>query len=159
MKFVSFPSSWTIYNEDALLMMYWGILYCREQKNGKIHRCSLKYKILGEQFISICYYMMRKPFKNSSWEVHFLVRVQLTGLQCWYKWTCSLVIFNDLYSFRKLFIVTLIFSNIYLQNILGWLLPCAISNQTKETFATWQHMVFIYIKQSIDSNSLKICRP
>ena len=41
------------------------------------------------------------------------------------------------------------FQNNYLKNILGWLLPCAISNQTKENFATWEHMVFIYIKLSI----------
>ena len=30
-----------------------------------------------------CYYMMRKALKNSNREVHFLVRAQFTGLQCW----------------------------------------------------------------------------
>ena len=52
---------------------------------------------------SICYYMKRKAFKNSSTEVHFLVRAQLTDLQCWYKWTCSRVFFNNFNYFRKLF--------------------------------------------------------
>ena len=56
---------------------------------------------------STCYYMMRKSFKNSSTEVHFLVRVQLTDLQCWYKWTCSRAFFNNFDYFRKLFTVTL----------------------------------------------------
>ena len=32
---------------------------------------------------STCYYMTRKAFKNSSREVHVLVRAQFTGLQCW----------------------------------------------------------------------------
>ena len=58
---------------------------------------------------STCYYMMRKAFKNSSREVHCLVRAQFTGLERWYKWTCSLVFFNDFNYFRKLFIVALRF--------------------------------------------------
>ena len=85
---------------------------------------------------SMFYYMMRKTFKNSSREVHFLVRAQFTGLQCWYKWTCSLVFFNVFNYFRKLFIVVLRFSKHLFKNILGWLLPYAISNQTKANFAT-----------------------
>ena len=97
-----------------------------------------------------CYYMMGKAFKNSSREIHFLLRAQFTGLQCWYKWSCSREFFNDFTYFKKPFIVAL-------QNILGQLLPCAIANQTKENFATWQDMVFIYIKQSIDSNPFKFC--
>ena len=43
------------------------------------------------------------------------------------------------------------FQNSYLQNIEG-LLPCAICNITIENFATWQYMVFIYVKHSIDHN-------
>ena len=57
---------------------------------------------------STCYYMMRKYLKNSSREIHFLVRVQFTGLQCWQKWTCLLVFFNGFNG--KPFIVALRFS-------------------------------------------------
>ena len=32
---------------------------------------------------------------NFSRDVHFLVRAQITGLQCWKKWTCSRVFFNN----------------------------------------------------------------
>ena len=96
---------------------------------------------------SKCYYMMRKALKNYIREVHLLVRAQFTGLQCWYKWTCSLVFFNNFNYFIGNFSKLLSgFQNIYLQNILEWLLPYAISNQTNENFATWQDMVFIYIK-------------
>ena len=44
LKFVSFPSSWVIYNDDALLMMYYHTgIYFPEQKIWKIQKHSLKY--------------------------------------------------------------------------------------------------------------------
>ena len=49
LKTVSFPASWVIYNEDALLMMHYHTgIYIPENKNGKILKLSLKYKILEE---------------------------------------------------------------------------------------------------------------
>ena len=56
------------------------------------------------------YFIDKKSLKNSSRKVHSSVRVQIAGLQRWYN---------------------------YLWNILGWLLPYAISNTSKENFATY----------------------
>ena len=53
MKIVSFPASKQAEssNEDALLMMYYHTgIYCLEWKIWKIHKNSLKFKILKEQF-------------------------------------------------------------------------------------------------------------
>ena len=54
---VNFDSCWNLflslpYNEDALHMMYWSILCCREQKNLKTHKRFLKCKILEEESIT-----------------------------------------------------------------------------------------------------------
>ena len=50
LKIVSFPASWVIYNEDALLMMYYHTgIYFPERKIWKIHKYSLKYEILEEE--------------------------------------------------------------------------------------------------------------
>ena len=84
--------------------------------------------------------MMRKALKNFSTEVHFLVKAQVQ--------ICNIDKNELVHWYFSMILTTFIYN--YLQNILGWLLPCAFSNPTKENFATRQHLIFIYIKHSID---------
>ena len=118
-----------------------------------------KKQLFGGARESTCYYMIRKAFKIPAEKFIFQLGCSLQAFNVdtneLIHWYFSMIL-TTLGNFSQLLSD---FQNNYLQNILGWLLLCAISNQTKENFATWQHMIFIYIKQSIDSNSFKFCRP
>ena len=78
MKFVYFPSSWVIYNEDALLM-YWCIPYCREQKNWKTHKRSLK--VVSATFLLVCFVWLKESafeaIKNISDKIKFFSDIQI----------------------------------------------------------------------------------
>ena len=53
LKMISIPANRIICNEDALLMnvfLYWCIRLLPRVENLKIHKHSLKYKSLGEEF-------------------------------------------------------------------------------------------------------------
>ena len=56
-------------------MMCWSIPYCREQKNLKTHKRSLKYKILDEEFITpLEVYLVRNLPKFSKEIAFWLVK-------------------------------------------------------------------------------------
>ena len=73
MKIVSFPSNGVIYNEGGLLMMYYHtVIYFPEKKIWKIHKHSLKHKILEDEIYNLtplelfCYGIFDISYENGS---------------------------------------------------------------------------------------------